>query len=507
MSVAARFAAGAGLLILLLAAALTYHLSLLDRLVEGQQDFADVHFTAIELGLELGRLTDEVEETARKLSVTQDPDYAIKLLDLGTEYQKRLDRLAGLPLPDRLRDAVSRLQSAWVQTSLVDLWALPSPASDGTLLALLKRIDSLHRELDDVIAAARASMRSEAGRAERRRREAQSISWAVLGLALLLGVIVLALTVRSVRRGMKALTAGTRIVAEGEFSHRIDAGGGELGRLADAFNRMTARLDDLERLKTELLSRVSHELRTPLVAMHETNQLLLEELPGPLTAKQRRLLEINREGGRRLAGMIGKLLDLSSLEAGATRFDLAPHDLTGLTRQAFSSFEGRARERGVELALDALPRGAVIARCDGERVLQVMENLLDNAIKHAPEGSRVRLRLAHRTDPLAALPRRWRRRAQPGAAGIAVLSVLDRGPGVPQDQRQRIFDKFHRLASGRRDGSADGVGLGLAICREIAVAHGGAVWADGRRGGGSEFCFALGVDSVTAATPLAAGVA
>lgn len=506
MSVAGKVAAGSGLLILLLAAALAFHVVQTGQLVDAGRDLAEREFRAALWAEEQRRLIEEIDVTARKLDVSG--DYALRLGELSMEMAASLDRLSDLDLTGETGLEARRLADAWGALPLTELSAATpfvrvAPGAPDPLDALVARLADLREQAGRVTAASRQAIAEEIAAAARRQRRAERISWLALAAALLVGAGVLALIVRSINGPLKRLTEGTRAVAGGDLGHRIEAGGGELGRLGADFNRMVERLAEAERVKKELLSRVSHELRTPLVAMHETNRLLLDELPGPLTPRQRRLLELNREGGGRLASMIGKLLDASSLEAGRISFRFERHDLGELARQAAGAFEGRARERGLELVLEP-PPGPLVARCDGERVLQAVENLLDNAVKHSPTGARVRLRLA-RLDALpAAVPERWRSLAAPGPAGVAVLTVEDRGPGVPDPDKERIFDTFHRLVRGRRGAAADGVGLGLAICREVAAAHRGAVWVEDRRGEGSAFHLMLACETAGAGGSLAA---
>jgi len=505
VTVAGKVAAGSGLLILVLAAALAYHVAQASRQARASRDLARREFRAALLAGEQRRLIEEIDVTAQKIRVSG--DYTLKLRTLSLELAESLDQLAALRLSGPVGLEARRLADVAGALPLHEFDAAtpfvrPAPGGEDPLAALRVRLDELREQAERVTVAAQGAIDAEVAAAAARRRQAERISWLVLAAALALGLGVLALIVRSINDPLKRLTEGTRAVAAGDFGHRIEAGGGELGRLAGDFNRMTARLAELERVKKELLSRVSHELRTPLVAMHETNQLLLDGLPGPLTAKQRRLLELNREGGGRLAGMIGKLLDASSLEAGAVHYRFDRHDLAALARSAAAAFEGGARERGLTIVCEP-PAAPVVARCDGERVLQALENLLDNALKHSPTGRRVRLRLSRLDAPPPGLPGRWREAAARGPAGVALLTVEDRGPGVPDEHKERVFETFHRLAGGRR-AAADGVGLGLAICREIAAAHRGAVWVEDRAGEGSSFtlmlpCEEAGVHAATAA--------
>ena len=508
MTVAGRVAAGSGLLILVLAAALAYHVAQASRLTAASRDLARKEFRAALLAEEQRRLLEEIDVTARKVQVSG--DYALKLGTLSMDMAKSLDQLGRLRLSGTVGIEAQRLADGWGALPLDELAAAapfwPAARGEDPLPALGTRLAELRDQAARVHLAAQRAIEEEVAAAAARRRQAERISWLVVAAALAVGLGVLALTVRSINGPLKRLTEGTRAVAAGDFGHRIEAGGGELGRLAGDFNRMTARLAELERVKKELLSRVSHELRTPLVAMHETNQLLLDGLPGPLTAKQRRLLELNREGGGRLAGMIGKLLDASSLEAGAVHYRFERQDLGELARSAAAAFEGRARERGLAIVCE-LPPAPVVARCDGERVLQALENLLDNALQHSPTGRRVRLRLSRLDAPPPGVPGRWRDAAARGPAGVAMLRVEDRGPGVPDEHKERVFETFHRVVRGRRT-AADGVGLGLAICREIAAAHHGAVWVEDRPGEGSSFTLMLACEEAgDSSVPAAAGAA
>ena len=148
-------------------------------------------------------------------------------------------------------------------------------------------------------------------------QEAEQVSRIAAAGALLLSILLSALLARSILEPLARLAEGTREVSAGRFDYRLTpTGNDELAQVARDFNSMTERLDELDRMKRDFVSKVSHDLKTPLSSMQETTAVMLDELPGPLTPKQRQLLEINQDSGQRLSAMITKLLDLSRIEAG-----------------------------------------------------------------------------------------------------------------------------------------------------------------------------------------------
>lgn len=294
----------------------------------------------------------------------------------------------------------------------------------------------------------------------------------VAASALALSVLLSALLVRSIVRPLGALAHGTREISAGRFSHRLDdAGSDEFAQVARDFNAMTGRLEELDRLKRDFVSNVSHDLKTPLSSMQETSAVLLEELPGPLTEKQRHLLSLNQESGRRLASMLAKLLDLSRIEASpAANGEMV--DVTWLVRGIVGRFNAARPARAPVVTLhEAEPR--LLLRADADGLGQVVENLLENAIKFSPPDGTVRVALAE-------LPSR----------DVVLLSVADEGPGVPDAEKERVFERFYQTAAGRTVRSR-GVGLGLSICRHIVEAHGGTIWVADHEPRGAVFCVRL----------------
>jgi two-component sensor histidine kinase len=185
----------------------------------------------------------------------------------------------------------------------------------------------------------------------------------------------------------------------------------------------------------------------------------------------------------RLGRLISNLLDVSRFDAGAVALDTVELDLRDLARAVATELADRAREAGLLLDLELPPQPLVVAG-DRERLLQVLHNLVDNAIKYSPRGGRVALSVRGTDELPEDLPEAWRNDVLAGPAYL-VAEVADEGRGVPPADRERIFERFFRAAHG--SGGPSGVGLGLAICRELVAAHGGAIWVTGKRPAGSRF--------------------
>ncbi|MCZ6508064.1 MAG: ATP-binding protein [Acidobacteria bacterium] len=436
--------------------------------------------------LELSRLLVELHEFSRKVDVSG-ADYLAGWESLHADTRARLRALAALELSLAERDAVTRLQTGWQEYSrLPPLLPASSAVLDGELQTAqashlgvhLAALDRLGAQLREFSAATEKHLESRKREARRTASLSKRVGWLVVATVCLLALPILWWTIRSIHRPLRRLTAGTRDVAAGRFALQLDeSSGDELAEVAASFNRMVRRLRELDELKRDFLSHVSHELNTPLVAMRETNELVLDGLAGPLTQEQKHMLELNREAAARLSGMIRRVLDLSRLEAGAMQYDFEALELGQLLQRVVDEFTAAAREREVTLDL-ALPGSDVVARCDRDRLHQVMGNLLANAIKFAPAGSCVRVALEARGRTGA--PVTWQRGRD---SGQAVMTVRDEGPGVPAEHREQIFEKFHR---GSRRGS-HGFGLGLTISREIVAAHGGRIWVRDNRPQGCVF--------------------
>ena len=176
------------------------------------------------------------------------------------------------------------------------------------------------------------------------------ILWCAVFAALAISILVSFLIYRSISHPLANLTEGTRAIAEGKFYYRLDTSrNDEFSQLAKDFNTMTRRLNELDELKKDFVSHVSHELKAPLASMREILQLMLEQIPGPLTEKQKRLLELNLQSEYRLTAMIRNLLDLSRIEAGVMEYEIKRQDLIPLVQNALAEIEVRTGEKQIQI--------------------------------------------------------------------------------------------------------------------------------------------------------------
>jgi signal transduction histidine kinase len=504
MKIAAKIATGYATLIALIVAVLAYQLSLFSRMQSVNQNLSDIDFRAGILSLQMLRDLDQVEEFTRKFFATGgDPDYASQIDEMGDAVTQELRELESLRVSAAEKEAVDRLSGLWIELSRTssaqgkEFRSMKLPELETALSDQLALFSSLRIQDQALIRATRLAIESRVEESSQAGKRAQRIAWIAAAAALALSLLVSFWIIRSISGPLHYLTEGTRAVAEGKFFYQLDSSGGdELAQLAGDFNIMTRRLSELDELKKDFVAHVSHELKTPLASMQETVRLLLDEIPGALNEQQKRFLEFNLRSSRRLSALIGNLLDLSRIEAGVMQYDIQKHDLGALIRTVLEEFEAPLREKSLHLEAQ-LPDEPFTVECDETRIIQVVGNLMGNALKFSPRGGALRVCLSHEAKLPDRVPAGWRDRlsgARDGA-GFALLSIADSGPGIPAAEKGKIFEKFHQIRQENKI-PGQGAGLGLAIGRTIVEAHWGAIWVEDNSGGGSVFCVLLGAGAV-----------
>ncbi|MGQ0714089.1 MAG: sensor histidine kinase [Gemmatimonadaceae bacterium] len=332
--------------------------------------------------------------------------------------------------------------------------------------------------VDRVIGAAQQSLR------ERTRErvqataalteEAQGVSAGALALAIALALLIAYALWRSISRPIRDLEQGMAAVADGNFGHRlavIPERRDEFGRLAGSFRTMAAQLAQLDRLKAEFISVASHEIKTPLNVILGYLQLLDEGLYGPISQRQRDIIRTLDTQTRSLARLVHQLLDVSRFEAGGGKVFPRPLDLARFLRELEATFRVLSLQRGIHFEVergDDLPNEV---HWDGDRMNEVLGNLLSNAFKFTDRDGRITLRVD-------------------AADEHVQIAISDSGAGIPSTQLPHIFEKFYQ-ADNQGPSSLGGTGLGLAIAKQIVVAHGGTIVAESSLGIGTTFTVTL----------------
>ena len=494
MKITTRISLGYGLFLAILLGLAAYQVFAIKRMQSINRTIAEMDFQNSLACLEAMRNLDLVEEYARKSFALGDTDYFDLLREYRQDFTADLRNLKNREAESGAKDEIDRLTRQW-------------DAINARLAALEKRFVSgagelpetaqqdfelLGAQLRSVYQANLGSMSLRVENASRTGETAALVLAFTTLAAVAIGGLVSFFIFRSISKPLAHLTAGTRAISEGKFFYRLDTSRrDEFSQLARDFNAMTRRLDELDRMKKDFVAHVSHELKSPLASMRETIELMLDEIPGQLNEKQRRLLDLNRQSGARLTALIGNLLDLSRTEAGVMEYELKSHNIVALTRDVVEETEVQARYRDIKI-ITSFPEKLIEAECDGDRIIQVLVNVLTNAVKFSPKYSEIQVCVKTIRDlpeniPVSVLESIA---ACEHDGGFALITVSDAGPGIPHADKEKIFEKFYQAEQGKK-APGQGAGLGLAICRAIMQAHRGAIWTEENPGGGSRFCILL----------------
>ncbi len=395
-----------------------------------------------------GRVRQEFGATTRQLALLPLERPYLAALERLTDSERRMHQL--LTAPNRGQEAPAELARGYAQLS------------DGAQTML----NATNQLTQNAIEQLRET-------ATRGREKWQWLALATVGIAIALAIGFAVLIARPIRQ----LDQAIRQMGSADFSRAIHVNGPQdLRYLGQRLEWLRTRLRDLEQQQNRFLRHVSHELKTPLTAVREGAELLRDEVGGKLSREQQEIVRIVRENTLSLQKLIEDLLTYHQTRAMEPA-TLGPVAVGDVVRRVIREHKLAALARIVSFETDLAP-AVVVA--DGERLRTIVDNLVSNAIKYSPRSGTVRIALRTEKD-------------------TAVLDVMDQGPGVADDERQRIFDSFYQGRE-KPEGRVKGSGLGLAIAREYTMAHGGRIEVIDRPDRARGACFRLRL-------PLAAGVA
>lgn len=468
MRLASKIFLASSLVILVLAGVGALSLGAVGRLVSVNREITTQTVPALRV---TGGLRDQMLSLARleaRYTVLRDRRYATAWNDRAARVQADFERLRGLVRTRRERALLTEAVAAFdayraevlaEHARPARLRALDEPRSR----ALGDRVeDVLERLLDETYGRV-VDAQAEAARLEARTWTGVLLA---LGAAVVLALVSTAMLAHRITRSLRRLSAATTAVAAGSYREPIPEARDEIGGLARSFNAMAAQLRRIDETKEEFYATLSHELRSPLTSVREAAHLLRDGIPGELNAKQARLVTVIGNSTDRLLRLVNQMLELSRLRAGVLPLTRERVDMGRIVSRAVEELRPQAEEGGVALTRETTG-DQFEARGDEDRLVQVVVNLVANAVRFTPRGGRVTVRVID--------------------AGPEIeIQVEDTGVGIPAAALPRIFDSWRQAHSDR-----GGTGLGLAVVRGVVLAHGGRVTVESQEGKGSRFTVLL----------------
>ena len=421
-----------------------------DRLANRSQNAVYRAVQATQSGRRLAQQLTALERTARQMVILDDRSLLDTYAASRRQFEQAVAEFANLPLDAVQKHALDDI----VRGEAVVFGALSgagpkSPeagAAVESFVRLSERAQSLVTRSNELIDREVEAMRATADRAQR------ITFWQLLALVPVVVFLVIGFSI-VIARPIRQIDAAIRRLGGGQLRAPVAVNGPQdLVQLGERLEWMRRELIDVEQQKNRFLRQVSHELKTPLTALREGAELLSEEAVGKLTPEQREIAEILRHNSVELQKLIEDLLSFGASQFRKVTVDLGPVDIREVIGRVAEDQRLAIRSRGLTLDIAAAD---VMIPADSEKLRVMIDNLLSNAVKFSPPGGVIGISARYDGDALE-------------------LDVTDEGPGIPSEDRARIFDPFYQ---GRHAGAGPvrGTGIGLSVVKEYVFAHGGSV--------------------------------
>ncbi len=434
----------------------------------------------IELKKKLSDILLSMMRYEKKFIIIKDEGLLNQFLLVRTDFDRQLKELLSRAETDTARNIINRveLQNRRYQELFGDevtyLKAGREYKQDYYRKEKESAVNEIMKSLQELEAYSQSNTYSKVKRLNAADVNASRVAILIGIVSLIFGIIISIIITINITRPLSVIKRKTGDIARGEFGDDLKiTSPPEIMLLTESFNMMCNKLKEVDKMKSDFFSLMSHELRTPLTTIKEGTNLFIESLDEVrATEKQKRLMTIINEECNRLIMLVNSLLDLSKMEAGMMECNFHNTELAPLITKISEEMEPLAETKNIKLEADvnkALPH----IKVDVERILQVLRNLVGNAVKFTPNNGHVRIF------------------AGPDDQGVKV-SVSDTGAGISKEKVDMIFDKYHQAALSGSN-KMKGTGLGLSIVRQIINAHGGRVWVESTSSQGSTFSFLLPV--------------
>ncbi len=297
----------------------------------------------------------------------------------------------------------------------------------------------------------------------------------VAAVTLLFGLLAAILVARTLTRPIEAIVDAAHAISSGNLGYRLKVRGrrDELGTLGRRFNQMAKKLEELDKMKEQVVASLAHDLKNPLASIKGCTEEMLMEDAGPLTAKQKKYMESSLDCSLRLWSYIDNILDTMKLQSGQYPIRIEPMAVEGVVGSVLEDQQPKAKGCGVRLQSE-LPEGLPRVKADYELIHRVLDNLVSNALKFTPPKGEITVRAAR-------------------DRSFVRFEVEDTGAGIPPKNIDKVFKDFYQVDETRAQSREWGKGMGLAICQRIVREHRGRIWVESEPGRGAAFFFTLPV--------------
>jgi len=421
-----------------------------DQLANRSQNAVYQAVQATQSGRRLAQLLTALERTARQMVILDDRSLLDAYALSRRQFEQAAAEFARLPLDEERNAALAEIVRGEAAVFTVLSEPFPKPAE---LAAAVERFVELSERAQTIVSSSNELIDREVDAMRATADRAQRITfWQLLALIPVVVFLAVGFSIL-ISRPITQIDAAIRRLGAGQFHVPVAVSGPQdLEQLGERLEWMRRELIDVDQQKNRFLRQVSHELKTPLTALREGAELLSEEAVGKLKPEQREIAEILRHNSVELQKLIEDLLSFGAGQFRKVTVDLGPVDVREVIGRVADDQRLAIRARGLTLEVDAAD---VMIPADSEKLRVVLDNLLSNAVKFSPAGGLIRISARLDGDALE-------------------FEVMDQGPGIPPEERVRIFDPFFQ---GRHAGAGpvSGTGIGLSVVKEYVFAHGGSV--------------------------------
>jgi len=411
----------------------------------------------------------------KKYYVSGDMDYYHRVQDLEILLEKDFGLINRLIESDKQQSLFSDIKQRYRELMRRFEENVNQVKNDGPGKSLKGHdleIEQMATYLKEIIRQNKQEINKNTDLSNRLSRQIFMMTIIITVLTVVLGGAVSLFNTRAITTSISRFKEKTKEISQGHFKElQIITGPREIRDLSRHFNAMSQRLGELDHLKADFISHVSHELKTPVTAIKEASNMLSKDFYSDQPQKLYELYALIHEECDRLLNSVLRLLDYSKMEAQAMDYQFAEFDLLLMIRKSILKLAPLAQKKKIDLEFVPPPQLPHLV-ADGDRILEILDNLIGNALKFTPSHGRILVKCS--------LDKEGKR---------VVVSVTDSGCGIKLEHLKAIFQKFKQIDNGI--GTRMGTGLGLSISKHIVKAHGGDIWAESDYPKGTQFFFTL----------------